>query len=693
MLLGLTLAAALSFDQIFANQPPWGSQPERITWAPNGSSILYVLPAQDGADALPIRQLDLKTGQTRILIDPSRYPGKAQTPSHVTWSPDGTRVAFSLRGTLYVRDMSTGLDRIVAQDAGDAQWSPDGNAIAYTHRANLYAAYLERKLRTVQLTADGSDNAILDGTLDWVYPEELGTERGFSWSPSGHFIAYLRMDERAVTNFPIVDFLNRDNAVKDERYPLAGEKNPAVTLHVVDVRSGSDRTPCDAAAHDEYIPAFGWEEKRDVLQAEVLDRAQQHVRVLEWPPGRSQFNVVYEQASSSWVDVIPLPVWLKDGTSLWLLDRENAKGVYVRNPAGAFTRLTGAYHVFQIFGENDSTATVYVSAAYPTRRDRSLLAVPLTGGPAKNLTPERGDHAVSVSPAYDSFVDTSSTLDDPPQTAAETIAGSRVLTMAARNDALRAQLLPTEQLEIDSKYGPLDAYMIRPANFDPAKKYPAIVYAYGGPEAPTTANRFGRMRGLYHQMLAQSGFVVFSIDGPASQFANSAGVRLLYRNFGPGSLLGQEIGAQYLRSLRFIDPSRIGIWGWSFGGYETLYALEHSTSFKAGVAGSPVTDWHLYDSIYTERYMGLPEKNAAAYDRSSALLTLAALNGDVLVNHGTSDDNVHMANTISFVQAAIAANKTNVDLAVYPRQLHGYTSLASLRHIYEHMLQWWKSHL
>jgi dipeptidyl-peptidase-4 len=228
---------------------------------------------------------------------------------------------------------------------------------------------------------------------------------------------------------------------------------------------------------------------------------------------------------------------------------------------------------------------------------------------------------------------------------------------------------------------------------NPNYKFPVIVYVYGGPAAPTTGNTFGDQRALYHQLLAQNGFIVFSIDGPASQIDSDANVRLLYHNFGPGSLMGQEIGARYLRSLPYVDPNRIGIWGWSFGGYETAYALTHSDLFKAGAAVAPVTDWHFYDTIYTERYMGRPQDDLAAYDASSVLPAAANLHGDLLISHGTSDDNVHMANTISLMQAFIDADRTNVDFMVYPRRTHSIAGLAQRRHLYGHMLQWWLEHL
>lgn len=686
-------AAGLTAEQVFALQPPWGAQPAHVVWAPDGSSFLYVLPLQDETQALVLHQYDVRTGQSRDVVDPSKYAGKPSTPANVSWSPDGRSIAFTVDRTLYVRDMSTGLDRTVAKDVGDVQWSPKGNAIAYTHAADLYLAQLVPQLRVTRLTAGGIPGTVLHGGLDWVYPEELGTLHGFAWSPDGRQIAYMTMDERPVTNFPIVDFLPYDNKVTLQRYPLAGEQNPRVSLHVVDLLTQHSSEVYDAGAGDEYVPWFAWKPGSHTLLAEILDRAQQHLRVLAWEQPGDAPAALYTQTDRAWVEVTAAPTWLPGGESLWVLPRENAAGLYLRSAAGALRRLTGPYRVFELLGVDVKARTAFVTAAYPTRRDRSLLAVPLDASPPRNLTPDAGGHGITLSPNGAYFVDTHSTLNDPPQTDLFTSQGVLRATIVRRNDALRSQLLPVQMFEVDSQYGKLDAYAIRPPRFDPSRKYPVVMYVYGGPETPTTANTFGEMRELYHQLLAERGFIVFSIDGPASQVDDAAHARMLYRNFGPASLQGQRVGVQYLRSLPYVDASRIGIWGWSFGGFETIYALTHTDLFKAGAAGAPVTDWHLYDSIYTERYMGTPQADPKGYDESSDLNAAVNLHGDLLISHGTSDDNVHLANTVSVLNALAGAGKTNVDFMAYARQKHHFASLSDLRQLYEHMLEWWTQHL
>lgn len=687
-------AAVFSFNDIFNSMPPWGEQPWHVTWAPDARSFLYVMRTQDARDVLPVWQYDVAAKRARILIDPKAYGRDARTPGDLVWSPDAGFLAFTERGTLYVRDLSTNMDRIVAKDAADPQWSPDGGRIAYVHDADLYLAMLQPDLRIRRLTVGGKPDTILNGALDWVYPEELSTPHGFAWSPDGRSIAYMRMDERPVTAFPIVDFLAVDNRLTFERYPLAGERNPAVSLHLLDLSSGRDTLVYDGAKRDEYLPFFGWKPGSNVLLAELLDREQLHLRVLAWNRGAGEPETILRETGNKWIDDVPLPVWTQNGASLWVLDRGKTAGLFLRSSSGALARLTSeSFRVFDIAGYDPHAHLAYVNAAYPTRRDRSLLAVPLAGGQPVNLTPAAGTHGIALAPDASALVDTHSTLNDPPQTDLVSRSGALLAVLAPGSQTLRAQMLPTQMLGVDSKYGMLDATMLRPPDFDPAKKYPVIIYVYGGPDAPVTANGFGYMRGLYHQMLARSGFIVFSLDGPASQVDNSANVRLLYHNFGPGSLLGQRIAAQYLRSQPYVDPGRIGIWGWSFGGYETTYALTHTDLFKAGVAGAPVTDWHLYDTIYTERYMGRPQDDRSAYDASSSALDAANLDGHLLIVHGTSDDNVHIANSITFLQDAITSDKTNVNFMVYPRQRHGFSQLADWKAVYQRMMNWWITRL
>ncbi|MGB8909917.1 MAG: DPP IV N-terminal domain-containing protein [Candidatus Cybelea sp.] len=681
-------AAEITLDTVYTKEPPWGRMIDRVSWSPTGGQFLYVRRSQDPSEALPLVLWDAATGVSRIWLAAGALGAKA-TPQVLDWSPDGTRVVLLARGALYWAAIADPRPQRIAADVDDALWSPRGNSIAYSRNADLYVATFRNRLTIRRVTRGGVPGDLLNATFDWVYPEELGIEHGFRWSPDGSQIAYLTMDERRVTNFPIADFLTVNNEVDHERYPLAGQANPGVTLRAVNLTTAADRLVYDASRRDEYVANFDWIPHSNRLEAEILDRAQRNMRLDVWANAQGAPARTYYQASASWVDVQPLPFWLADGRSVWLLDRQTTAGLYLRARDGSLRLLTGAYRVTDLYGVAKN-ATIYFGAAYPTRRDRSLLAISLNDAEygVRNLTPAPGSHETAIAPTYDRFVDVYSRLNDPPRADLVNAASLAGMTLAPESSALKVQLLPAQMLEIPSSYGPLDAILIEPPGFVASKQYPVVMFVYGGPDAPTTADRFG---GLYDQLLAREGIIVFSIDGPASQVNSDEHERLLFHNFGPGSLLGQEIGARYLASLPYVDSTRIGIWGWSFGGYETCYALTHSRLFKAGAAVAPVTDWHFYDTIYTERYMGLPNKNAEAYARSSVLNAADHLNGPLLIQHGTSDDNVHIANSMELVERFILARESRVLFYPYPRKTHSIRGLPQQRSVFAHMLEFWKT--
>jgi dipeptidyl-peptidase-4 len=376
-----------------------------------------------------------------------------------------------------------------------------------------------------------------------------------------------------------------------------------------------------------------------------------------------------------------------------LSDRAGQTALYSVDAAGSQRRLTSGYTVLGLAGVDEKLHVAFVTAAYPTRRDETVLMIPLRGGHPRPLAQGSGQHTFVMAENARNFVRADARFGVPPVLSIGSTLGGGLTHFAGSPKLPVANLGSYELLQIDSPDGKLDAWMIKPPDFDPAKRYPVVMYVYGGPAAPTTQDAWDGATYLYHQALAQRGFIVFSVDGPGSQIDSAAAVRRLYHSFGPASLAGQLAGVDYLRKLAYVDPSRLGIWGWSFGGFETTFALTHAPgTWKVGEAVAPVTDFRFYDTIYTERYMGKPQQEAAAYDASSSVAAAAHFAGRLLISHGTSDDNVHLANSVSVLQALLLKGK-QVDFMVYPRKTHGISGIPQRRQLFTHMLEYWQEHL
>jgi dipeptidyl-peptidase-4 len=689
---GTSLAAPaqgrLEIDEIFAREPLTGRTPAAITWAPDGSRFLYTLPGGD-AGPLDTHLFDVRSHRDRIFFR-AAAEGKGSRPApEFVWSPDSRRLAYLDAGDLWVIAADgTGRKRL-AGGADDPQWSPDSTRVAYVHDNDVFALSLAGG-RVARYSFDGSADTV-NGDPDWVYSEELDMHHAYAWSPDGTQIAYLRFDQRPIAPFPIVDFLPPNNAVEQQRYPLAGQANSVVTLRVASA-GGASRVLFTTKVNDDYLASVGWTPS-GLVAAHLLDRSQKRLRYVAFA-GTAVTELTTEH-DPRWVDFHGTPTWLRDKRRfLFLSDRDGQTALYVAGArTGVATRLTHGYAVSALAGVDEKLHVAFVEAHYPTRRDSTVLMIPLSGGIPRPLATGTGTHRFFMAPNARNFVRADSAFGVPPTyTIGSTLGGG--LTPLVKSASLAGRSLGGyELMQIDSAFGKLDAWMIKPPDFDPAKQYPVIMYVYGGPASPTTADAWGGQTYLFHQALAQRGFIVFSVDGPGSQVDTAAAARRLYHRLGPASLAGQLAGVKYLQSLAFVDPERLGIWGWSFGGYETTYAMTHAPgTWKVGVAVAPVTDWMYYDTIYTERYMGTSLQNPTAYRESSSVDAAAAFEGRLLISHGTSDDNVHLANSVSFLQALLLADK-QVDFMVYPRKTHGILGIPQRRHLFTHMLEYWQEHL
>ena len=686
----------LTVDEIVAHVPVTGTPPNSFTWSPDGSHYAYALPGpRDGA--APVLFLhDMRTGHdARLRGAESSVRGSRSRPiAQIAWAPDATQVAFVNGADLEVA-RADGTDvRTLVRDADDPQWSPDGTRIAYVHERDLHAVALATGRVTRLTYADAPTRT--NGDPDWLYSEELDLAHAYAWSPDGRAIAYLSFDESHVTDFPIQQFLTvPDNAVEQQRYPLAGEPNPRVSLHVVRANGTGERRLYDGAPRDEYVTSLAWTPDGRNVVDEILDRPQQHLRLVSFPADGGAPRTLLAESDSRFVNDAPAPHFIAGGRAfLFISERSGIASLYrVTTATGEPQNLTGTMPVASLERVDEAAGRAYVAALYPTRREHALVSVALDGrGAPVDVTPERGSHAVVVPERGASFIDTYSTATRPPVVLRRDSPSGRSATLFRTPSLARFALGTVSLIEIDSASGKIDATMIVPPDFDPAKRYPAIVNVYGGP-LPVSAGAGSaddRWIGLFPRLLAERGFIWFYVSGPPERNDRTENVKSYSGHMGEVAIAGPLAAADWLRRQPFVDSRRIGLFGWSYGGYLTAYTLTHAPSlFASGVAGAPPADWRFYDSAYTERYLGLPAHEGAAYDRTSVLPAAGRLRAKLLLLQGSSDDNVHLANTMTLLEAFIRAGK-QVDYFVFPGERHGPRGTAALRYLDTKLLDWWQ---
>jgi dipeptidyl-peptidase-4 len=576
-----------------------------------------------------------------------------------------------------------------------AEASPDGTLVAFVRQNDLWVVDVESGRQT-RLTNGGSDT-LLNGRLDWVYEEELASRSGqaFAWSPDSRKIAYLQLDQSRVPRFPIVDFLPAVNPVEWQRYPEPGAPNSVVRLGVVGV--GKDGTPwpervVSFTPDDVYVlPQLAWTPDSGNVAFQHMNRAQTELELRLLPVPSSPAaplgtpRTVLTERSKTWLNTFGAPRFLKDGRRfLWLSERDGFEHFYVCDMAGACRAVTqGPWTVegrvsFAGTGPgyvlDERSGFLYFTATEKDPRERHLYRIRLDGTGRSRLTREDGTHRAVVSPDGRFYADTWSDARTPPKVWLSSQDGTRRYPIEENADPpiLGFERGTLEWAEVKAKDGTtLYGSLLKPADFDPQKRYPVIVSVYGGPHAQTVTNSWTTTSPFEH-LLASHGFLVWSLDNRGMAGRGTAFESAIYHDLGRVELEDQLAGIEYLKTLPFVDPARIGITGGSYGGYMTLHALTHAPGvFRSGVAISSVTDWMLYDSIYTERYMGTPQENPQGYESSSPLKKAGQLEADLLLIHGTSDDNVHLSNTLSFVEELIKAGKPYA-LLVHPRQKHGF---------------------
>jgi dipeptidyl-peptidase-4 len=574
-------------------------------------------------------------------------------------------------------------------------FSPDGRSIAFVRDHNLYAVSVDTASERA-LTTDGAPR-LLNGKLDWIYEEEIygrGLNRAYWWSPDSAAIAFLRIDDQPVPRFTVVDDIPYDQSIEQWDYPQAGAPNPLVTLGVVRIAEGAART----IVTDQYPPAdrlivaVSWTpDSREVVYL-VQNRIQSFVDMLAADATTLASRTLIHETSKFFIDPddAKSPVWLKDGSFLWLSARSGWKHLYRFDRRGTLLEqiTSGPWELRTLHGIDEGAGQVYFSGTQRSPIGGDVYRIQLDGSGLQRLSDQAGTHAASFNPTFTYYLDTWSDVTTPPQLRLHRNDGGEVRVLAENKvDAFASFTLgTTEFVQVPTRDGfVMEAMMIKPPGFDPSRRYPVYQFTYGGPHAQSVRNGWRGSEFMYHQLLAQHDIIIWICDNRTASGKGAESVWPLYRRFGESELRDVEDGVAWLKKQAYVDGARIGISGWSYGGFLTSYALTHSTSFVMGISGGTVADWRNYDSVYTERYMGLPDENEEGYRSSAPRWAAADLHGALLLLHGAIDDNVHVANTMQFAYELQRAQKP-FEMMLYPKSRHGVTDPQLVRHLRETML-------
>lgn len=705
----MIFAQDLSVERIWKN---YEFSPKRISGFKSMNDGEHYSSVKDENSIYKYRLND-QNDQGSMILDGSKliFDGKKITFDDYEFNSDESKILLltnvesiyrrSYQAIYYLYDLTT--QKLMPLDPNHspqtlAEYSPDGTKVSFIHGNDLYVKTIATG-KVEKLTQDGKRNKIINGTTDWVYEEEFSITKAYGWSPDSKYIAYLRFDEKAVPEYSMDMYGGLYPKQYTFKYPKAGEVNSVVTAHCIAV--DSKKVQAIQLGSYEYIPRLNWSSKSNQLIVQTMNRHQSELNywLVDVVKGKVSSKNFFTEKSQTYVEIDDNLLILKDGQSILRTSEENGyRHIFQLDFNGTMKQITsGPWDVIDFLGFDEATQQIYFSSAEKGAIQKSIYAVQLNGSNKKDLTPTLGYNEAEFLNGMKYFVHTYSNANQAPSYSLCKSDGSVVRVLESNQafmDKLKKERLSTKQFfEINANGVKLNASVILPVGFDPSKKYPMYVNVYGGPGHNEVLNAWDGNDYFFHQLLAQKGYIVFQVDPRGTMYQGAAFKKSTYLQLGKLEIEDVMNAVKEYEKNSFVDASRVGIMGWSYGGFmASLGITKGADVFKMAIAVAPVTNWRYYDNIYTERFMRTPQENAEGYDRNSPINYVDNLKGKYLLVHGAADDNVHFQNTMDMTSALVKANK-QFELFVYPNKNHGIYGGNTRNHLFQLMLTFIETNL
>ena len=652
-----------------------------------------------------------KTGEkVNTLINSSEIDGLDYFIGY-TLSADESKALLSTKmrsiyrrsslGVYYVYDLETKELVQVAEEAiQEPTFSPDASKVAYGLDNNIYIKDLASGT-TTQVTTDGAKNKVINGITDWVYEEEFAFVRAFDWNADGDKIAYIRFDESEVPEFSMDVFGNELYPSKDTfKYPKAGETNATVSLHIYDVTSADTKAVDLSGFQNYYIPRLEWTPEANVLAVQTTNRKQNDVNLLFVDGTSGEAKLILSDKDDAYVDITNNLTFLEDNDFIGTSEKDGWNHIYLYDKDGKLKNQVtqGPWEVTSYYGYDPKSKRVFYQSSENGSINRGVYSVKVNGKSKKALATEAGTNSANFSTDFTYFIKSFSDAETPYVFTLNAADDGDLVRKIKDNQALKDQfadyvISEKEFFTLPINGEELNAYMIKPKDFDPNKKYPVFMTQYSGPGSQSVANSWSGGNGYWFQMLAQEGYIIVCVDPRGTGLKGRDFKKMTQKELGKYEVEDQIAAAQVLGQRDYVDADRIGIWGWSYGGFMASNCIfQGADTFKMAIAVAPVTSWRFYDSIYTERYMTTPQENASGYDNNSPLSHVDKLEGKFLLVHGSADDNVHVQNSMRLIEALVQANK-QFDWAIYPDKNHSIYGGNTRLHLYTKMTNFIKENL